>query len=465
MSVAELPAPAIVAMRGQENYGQWLGVTQVEDGAESIASLGDAQPEWLVVDHYGLDAQWERVLRPHAQQVAVIDDLANRPHECNLLLDQNLCERERYIDWVPAECELVLGPRYALLREEYSQHRRVAARAVKAMERVFIFFGGSDPCNLTGIALEALSHPRLRHLRVDVVVGANNPHFERLRRQAEARVGTAVHGPRKHLADLMVAADLAIGAAGTTTWERMCLGLPSIVVSIAENQRPIAESLAQDGLIQYVGTTAEVGVAELIAAVERAADGGQDLSQQSLRGRLMVDGLGAMRVAECMDATKTEELQLRAAGPQDAELFFGWVNDRQVRLQSLNTAAIPWVGHRDWFDAKIKDSRSQLFVLEAKGLPVGQIRFDNIGAEVRINYSVDALFRGRGWGRRLVALGMRQLSEQGRVIFRAEVKASNRASRATFVRLGFQELAPEERRDELKIFRFDTATQTPPKTN
>src|SRR5450631_3824141 len=109
-------------------------------------------------------------------------------------------------------------------------------------ERVFVFFGGSDPQNLTGAALSALSFPRLRHLSVDIVVGVNNPHSAQLQRQCTDRSGTTLYDARPHLADLMARADLAIGAAGTTTWERMCLGLPSLVVSIAKNQRPAAEA-------------------------------------------------------------------------------------------------------------------------------------------------------------------------------------------------------------------------------
>lgn len=465
MSVAGLPAPASIAMRGREDYAHWLGATQSEDAAQSIAALERAEPEWLVADHYGLDAEWEHALRPHARRLAVIDDLANRAHECNLLLDQNQSDRgERYLDLVPADCKLLLGPRYALLREEYAQYRPIARSRDGRVGRVFVFFGGSDPCNLTGVALEALSAPRLRHMNIDVVVGANNPHREQLQRQAADRPGTTIHGPRPHLADLMAHADLAIGAAGTTTWERMCVGLPSLVVSIAENQRPAAAALAQEGLIQYVGAADDVGVAELTAAVDKAVAGTEDLSQQSLRGTLMVDGLGAMRVAECMDPTASGLLRLRSAADSDAALFFGWVNDPEARRQSLNTASIPWPAHREWFCARIKDSRSQLFVLEAKSLPVGQIRFDEDAGDVRIDYSIDSPFRGRGWGERLVALGMQRVAEAGRAVFRADVKASNGASAATFARLGFLESASLDR-GELRVFRFDTALKTLPKTH
>lgn len=460
MSVAALPTLVLNGMADGGTYASWLGATQSEDASQTIAALRRTQPEWLVVDHYGLDAHWEHALRPHAHRLAVIDDLADRAHDCDLLLDQNQAVNDaRYAGLVDPDCKVLLGPRYALLREEYAQYRRFGRRRDERIERVFVFFGGSDPDNLTGKALEALSGARMRHLMVDVVVGVNYQHHEQLRGQVASRPGTAIHGPRLHLADLMDQADLAIGAAGTTTWERMCIGLPSLVVSIAANQRPAAEALAQAGLIRYLGRAEDVGVAELTTALERVIDGLEDLFQQSLHCALTVDGLGARRVVECMYPTELQQLQLRQAEPSDAALFFGWVNEPEVRRQSLSSARVPWHVHREWFYARMEDSRSHLFVLESRGLPVGQIRFDEVDGDARIDYSIDAPFRGRGWGGRLVALGMQKMIGRGRVVFRAEVKESNKASAGTFAGLGYIVSASSDRAD-LKIFRFDTATQT-----
>jgi UDP-2,4-diacetamido-2,4,6-trideoxy-beta-L-altropyranose hydrolase len=461
MSVAGLPAPQRNAASG-EDYAAWLGVTQDEDARESTAALAGERPDWVVVDHYGLDADWERVLRPHTRHLMVIDDLANRPHECDLLLDQNFSSgtNERYAGLVPPDCRLLLGPRYALLRPEYAAHRSREPRRHGSVETVFVYFGGSDPHNLTGVALEALSRRSLRHLKVDIVVGVSNTHGSQLRKLAAARPGTVIYRSRPHLADLMSRADLAIGAAGTTTWERMCLGIPSLVVSTAENQRPAAVALAEHGLIQYLGSAQDVGSAELAAAIEKTING-VHLADQSLRARLTVDGLGAMRVAECIDPTNRRQLRLRAAQIEDAELYFAWVNDPQVRRQSLKTDAIPWRAHELWFRSKLDDERSRLFVLEAKSLPVGQIRFDFEGGEARIDYSLDATFRGRGWGACLIAMGLRRICERERMVFRADVKATNAPSAAVFSRLGFSESSSSDG-SGLMIFRFDSHLQTLP---
>jgi UDP-2,4-diacetamido-2,4,6-trideoxy-beta-L-altropyranose hydrolase len=466
MRLTVLPAPQPGTADGSEDYAAWLGVTQDQDAAQSVRALAGERPTWLVVDNYGLGAEWERTLRPETEHLMVIDDLANRAHECDLLLDQNFYRPvdERYAGFVPADCGLLLGPRYALLSAQYAGHRVHERPRDGGVERVFVFFGGSDPDNLSGATLEALARPNLRHLKADIVVGANNRHRSQLQRQAAERPGTAIHGPRPHLADLMLRADFGIGAAGTTTWERMCVGLPSLVVSIAENQRPGAEALAEDGLIQYLGEARDVGSAELAGAIEAILAGKLDLADQSLRGRLTVDGLGALRAAECMDPTERAQLRLREARTDDAELFFVWANEAQVRRQSLNSAQIRWAEHQQWFRSKLGDSRSRMYVLEAKSLPVGQVRFDMADGEARIGYSIDAPFRGRGWGRAVIVKGMRRLAERERIVFRGEVKASNLASSTVFARLGYHESAAHDR-SGLKVFRFDSGLQTLPEVD
>ncbi len=462
LRVTALRAPPPSIPNVADDYAAWLGVTQDEDAAETSAALAGEEPEWIVSDHYALDTRWETQLRAHTRHLMAIDDLANRTHACDVLLDQNFyaAADERYAGLVPAGCRLMTGPRYALLRPEYAQHRCSHPPLRDSLRRVFIFFGGSDPHNLSGAALEALSRPSLRHLMVDVVAGVNNPHRRQLERQASERPNTTLHGPLTHLAGLLSHADLAIGAAGTTTWERMCLGVPSLVVCIAENQRSGAEALAREGMILYLGTERDAGVANFAAAIDRVVSGVEDLSTQALRGWLAVDGLGTMRVAESLDPTDTQVLRLRNAQPDDAGLFFGWANDPQVRRQSLNTGIIPWPAHRQWFAAKIVDERSRLYVLEARSLPVGQIRFDIEAGEVRIDYSLDAQFRGRGWARILVGLGLSRMAALGRMVFRAEVKKTNKASAAVFRRLGFFE-SPLAGREDVAVFRFDSGCGIP----
>jgi UDP-2,4-diacetamido-2,4,6-trideoxy-beta-L-altropyranose hydrolase len=312
------------------DYAAWLGVPQDQDAAETLAVLRDngtpttnnpqpptipqqsttknlqpprvPRPDWLIVDHYGLDAAWEQALRPHVDRILVIDDLANRRHDGDLLLDQNYAPAgaSRYQDLLPPGGRTLLGPAYALLRPEYAQHRQTLRSRDIQVRRVLVFFGGTDPHNLSGRALSALSDPALTHLAVDLVIGANHPQREALTVQAAARPGTRVHGPRPHLADLMAAADLAIGAGGATTWERCCLGLPSLVVSLADNQRPACAALAADGLIRYLGHADQVTAATLRAALVQAMRDPAGLRAQASVASATVDGQGTQRVIDAL---------------------------------------------------------------------------------------------------------------------------------------------------------------------
>ncbi len=301
-----LPAPPNAIDTGEstasENYARWLGVPQLQDAAETLAALSGWRPDWLVVDHYGLDADWEQALRPEVGRILVIDDLANRRHDADLLLDQNYATdgARRYAGLLPASAVTLIGPRYALLHPAYAEQRRMLRSRGRDVQRLLIFFGGTDPQNLTGLALQALAAPDLADLTVDCVVGATNPHRESLSRQAVARPGTRLHGPRPHLADLMAEADLAIGAGGTTTWERCCLGLPSLVVSIAENQRPACAALAAGDVIHYLGHRDTVGIEVLREAVRQLVQDRARRQHLAAAGMELVDGQGAARVVRAM---------------------------------------------------------------------------------------------------------------------------------------------------------------------
>ena len=429
------PPPRTVA---ENDYAAWLGVTQDEDAEQTVSALSVGAVDWLVVDHYGLDERWERAVGPHAGNVLVIDDLANRAHACEVLLDQNhgADADGRYDRLVPATCRLLLGPRYALLNGAYA---RQAPRVRRKVERILLYFGGVDSDNATGLALEALTAPALSTIAVDAVIGAQNPHREAILATAARRGNTNVHGGLPHLADLMAKADLAVGAAGTTTWERLCCGLPSVVVSVAANQRPGAEALAADGLIDYAGPLRGATAEKLRAGILRLVGDPPRLERLSRAGPLIVDGLGAERLAETILPSAAEELRLRPASSSDVALLFGWANDPDVRRQSLNSAPIGWSGHVAWFNERIGSDRCHIFVLETPaGLPVGQIRFDLRDRDrVRLSYLLDPVARGRHWATRLVRLGIEELQRRGDFHIDAEVRTGNTASRKVFERLGF----------------------------
>jgi UDP-2,4-diacetamido-2,4,6-trideoxy-beta-L-altropyranose hydrolase len=241
----------------------------------------------LVVDHYSLDGRWERYLRPYASRLMVIDDLANRPHDCDVILDQNYYKDlgTRYDKLVPPACQLLLGPKYALLREEFFQARSRAYVRNGRIRRILIFLGGGDPENITSRVLAALSVLDISGVVLDVVVGASNPHRAAIKDICSRIPLANYHCQVTNMSALMLGADLAIGAGGTTTWERCALGLPTLTIVIAENQLQTTQDMSDLGVIWYMGRSTELDHEALRVAIHtalNAPDRLRDMSAKSI---------------------------------------------------------------------------------------------------------------------------------------------------------------------------------------
>jgi UDP-2,4-diacetamido-2,4,6-trideoxy-beta-L-altropyranose hydrolase len=251
------------------------------DGFKSFSWLADAQQvlnnfpveeaDWLVVDHYEIDARWEVMLRSRAKHILVIDDLADRPHDCDVLLDQNyrLNLAHRYDGLVPPNCTKLLGPRYLLLRPEFINARKSLRRDYSTVKRILVNFGGTDEPNLTMRAVNAIQSLQLPNLFVDVVVGQTNPHQAALQQEVRALSGFAFHLQTDRMAALICAADLAIGASGSSTWERCSLGLPTLALVLADNQREAARELGEAGIIVNLGDARDVPVTALASELDK----------------------------------------------------------------------------------------------------------------------------------------------------------------------------------------------------
>ena len=298
--------PGVWSEEGGEDkvtHAAWLGAHWRDDAAQTIASMHGELTNWLVVDHYAINSSWENALRPYCGRLMVIDDLADRKHACDLLLDQNWFGGEtklRYSKLVYERCICLLGPKYALLQPEYAELRALMPPRDGIVRRVLVFLGGSDPANQTKKVLDALMEPSFKHLAVDVVLGANYPDPIGISVQAAARPATLVHHEVPSLSGLMARADLMIGAGGSTTWERMCLGLPAIVIGIAANQTAMNIALMKESYINFMGDMNEVSCELLVDAVQRCLTSPNALKAQSSLGQNLVPGVGAALVREFM---------------------------------------------------------------------------------------------------------------------------------------------------------------------
>lgn len=290
-------------------YAAWLAVTEQQDAAELIAQL--PTPVYLlVIDHYGLSSIFEQAMTGCYQKLLVIDDLANRAHHCDYLLDQNLYPQlqSRYDGLVNKEAQLLLGPSYVLLRPEFAQYQRTANSHPL---RFLVFYGGTDELNLTHRTIEALQQLQKTDFSADIVIGLANPHRIALEQRCATDGRFTLHVQTSRMAELMSKATLMIGAGGSTHWERCALALPALVVTLAENQVASTLCLVDAGVCGYLGSGENLTVSKLNVAIEQLLADPKQLELMSIKAKQLVpQGGGCATIAEQL----TQEFQAQDEG-------------------------------------------------------------------------------------------------------------------------------------------------------
>lgn len=302
-----LPLENDVAIESQGKsaltHSHWLASSQHRDAELSRSVVETLQPDWLIVDHYALDASWEKEMHPFCKKLMVIDDLADRQHACEVLLDQNFGRNPQdYAALTPAECQLLCGSMYALLRPEFAKWREYSLeqRQHNKLASILINLGGVDKDNITSKVLKALRTKALPdHCAITVVMGSTSPSIAAVKQQAAIMPWpTAVKVAVDNMAELMANSDLAIGAAGSTSWERCCLGLPTIMLVLADNQRGIADALEKAGAAQRFDLA--LLESEPLALGHCIASVVTKLREMSRVASSITDGLGASRLARVL---------------------------------------------------------------------------------------------------------------------------------------------------------------------
>lgn len=264
-------------------YGLWLTVPMEVDAQQTIEVLqhylqehGCDVVDRLIVDSYALDEQWEWRLRPYCNEIMVIDDLANRRHDCDILLDQNfyLNKDARYAGLVPEHCKMLLGPEHALLREEFREAKKYLRRRDGNIKNILVFYGGSDLTNETEKAIEALVrlHDEGYNFTADVITGVSNSRREKIKNLCSKYHFLHYYCQVSNMAEFMNKADLMLGAGGSTTWERIYMELPALVTAVAENQIQGCEDCSQAGIIEYLGINEDVRVDTILEALHKKLD-------------------------------------------------------------------------------------------------------------------------------------------------------------------------------------------------
>lgn len=341
------------------------------------------EPVCVLVDHYGLDWQWEHMLRDVVDCVIVIDDLVDRSHDCDALINPSLVNppADLYHTLVPDEALLMLGAGFAILDDSFSD--LPDKQSHDGLARIFIGFGGVDNHAFTIKAIEALSEAGFADYPIDVVIGRHFPQLSRLEELANQRGQVTIHRQVSNVSDLMTRADIAIGAGGTMSWERLAAGLPTLVFGIAENQIALIDSLLKAEVA--VGTSWAIGLrdTEIHKMVNQFVVDKNLHKMMSQKTRKIVDGHGVKRVMKGLYASL---FSFRSATMQDAQDIYDWRDHKAVRAVSAKTNdAFSLDSHLIWLSATLADENKVLFIASFRNKPVGVVRFDISPQKARIS--------------------------------------------------------------------------------
>lgn len=424
-------------------HSHWLGVSQIDDATQSITAMGTEISDWLVVDHYGIDYRWHEQMRSHCKNILVIDDLADRKHDCDLLLDQNLVVsyKHRYDKLIASQTTKLLGPSFAVLQNEYA-NVRMRIRSRKITENILVYFGGSDLYNLTETVLDILLRISYKG-KVTLVLDSKNHKLALIRDKIKDKKNYEIYNNLPSLADILVDVDIAIGAGGTATWERCALGVPSFVITVAENQKQIAAEMHKQGYIKLLGNYDDINLSILEKTLNDIANNRIEIEEWSQHCLNLVDGLGTKRVAEIFTLDEYSKLDIRYANYSDKEILFEWRNEADVRNNSFSNHEIKFDEHCKWLDNVLKNRENNIFYIlsTALGFPLGQVRFSLSNNGWVLDYSLRVDFRGKKLAKKLLSKALQAFSvEQPDKFILARVLTKNLPSQNVIKSLGFKEV-------------------------
>lgn len=283
------------------NYdsSQWLGKSQVEDAREYLTLLGTTEVFCCIVDHYSIDVVWETIVRTKVNKIMVIDDLANRVHDCDLLLDQNYWNNylSRYDSYVDSNCIKLLGPQYCMLRNEFRQMRNEVPTATSILPKILINFGGIGNYNLLVKFAKILPHFAEKYdftMITGRLVYTDFLYLENIIKPSDVMIMEST----ENMAKLMFESNYAFGACGSTVWERFCLGLNSSLTEVAANQHELLQFLSAESLVHFLGSSTSITEDDIYNSINRLDLESPENATRKQRIMSLVDGDGVKRVAQ-----------------------------------------------------------------------------------------------------------------------------------------------------------------------
>ncbi|RQW80497.1 MAG: UDP-2,4-diacetamido-2,4,6-trideoxy-beta-L-altropyranose hydrolase [Methanothrix sp.] len=413
----------------------------LEDAGQTAKVARERRASWIVIDGYHFHSEYQEAIKSAGLDLLAIDDNGHAIHYfADLVLNQNLhADSVLYQSREPGT-RLLLGTRYVQLRREFRKLQGLHRRVREDGKRILVTLGGSDPENVTLKVLCALQRLSIPEIEAVIVVGGNNPNYEHL------QASIADFSPHFRLAknvedmpELLSWADIAVTSAGTTVWEAAFMGLPSILLTIADNQIGVAKRLGEMDMAINLGWHQSLTKEDIARAVEGLLSDPGKRGLMSRRVQELVDGEGVERVQMYLSGCS---LRLRRARQADCERIWRWANEPETRAASFSSDAIPWENHVEWFNCKINDPNYFLFIAQdVHDDFVGVVRFQACREEAVISVNITENKRGLGLGMPLIVAAVEELFRTTCITsVHAFIKPENDRSIRTFEGCKFQRM-------------------------
>ncbi len=395
---------------------------------------------WVVLDGYHFNEVYQQRVKEAGHRLLVIDDIAHLKHYyADIVLNQNLHAPQLHYPCEPYT-RLLLGTRYVLLRREFLGWKDWKREVPEIARRVLVTLGGADPENHTLKVIQALQDINVPSLEATAVIGPSNPHIKIAGKAiGDSPMSVKMAQNPDDMADVMKWADVAIAAGGVTTWELLCMGVPTLLLALANNQEFVGLSVSKAGAGLYLGHANAISRGDICAKLESVANNQALREDMSTKGQALVDGRSTSRVVNAIREISQPVLLLRHATQDDCSLLWEWANETATREASFIQDYITWEEHQKWFTQKMNDSSCHIFIAcEPGGKPVGQVRFEIAGESARVSMSVEKDERNKGYGSSMIRIASDQLFRTTSVnVIHAYIKENNSGSLRAFRDAGF----------------------------
>jgi UDP-2,4-diacetamido-2,4,6-trideoxy-beta-L-altropyranose hydrolase len=395
---------------------------------------------WVIIDGYHFTSEYQKAVRDYGYRLLVVDDMAHREHyHADILLNQNIHASSLHYS-CDRDTVKLLGCEYVLLRREFLKYKDWKREIPEKAKKILVTMGGSDPDNVTLKVITAIKRLDDPDLEIKVIVGSSNPHVLDIK-------NAMLHAPCSMLCienvtnmpELMAWADMAVSAGGSTCWEIAFMSLPSLIITVADNQAGIAEGLGKAGAGINLGWRENISAKQCTQTLKVMLIDKNKRSCLSEQEQRLVNGKGKQKIIRAMLAG---QLKLRRVNENDCKLLWKWANDPEIRAASFSPVFIPWEDHTHWFNSKLNSANCMMYIaMLDDGTSLGQIRYDIKQENAVISISIDSKFRSKGYGAVLIRETSQRLFNESNVRkVHAYVKQDNNASASVFTKTGFKKL-------------------------